>query len=386
MLKPSKKQIEAYTVYNDCGCNVADTAAALGINVNSLKKTLFNGHRAGLTIPTEFCKHLPAGIGLDGASIYVHKDGGTSGWFKGSALVDDSKKLEKLLSFIDNRKSIRECNIKPPSGVDKDIQLEWTLADLHYGMLAWDKETGADYDIKIARELLLDSASDIFARSGKVKETVLVLMGDNFHTDFKSNQTEKSHHSLDVDSRYTKIMYTGTSTYIDAIEICLQFSEKVKVIVLYGNHDSHSSSVLPMLFYFNFKGTKNEKRVLVDMSPAKEHYNRWGSVITIYHHGDGTKPDRVCYALNDYILENDLTGIRYRYAKQAHLHTELIRDIGKITYESVPSPVADDSFASGANFISKKATVATVYHKIAGEMGRYSITPQCLAWKKDNIS
>jgi hypothetical protein len=382
-MNPTKKQIEAHQAYIECGRNVKDTSKHLGIAVNNLKKLLFNAHLNGLTLPTQYCQHLPAGISLDAASVYVSKDGDISGWYKGSSLLSDQDKLDMLLSHIESRKSVRKCSIKKPSNFDDNIQLEWTLADIHYGMLAWDKETGADYDTDIARELIIDSASEIFSRAGKVKETVLVLMGDNFHSDFKSNHTEKSGHHLDVDSRHPRIMKKGVETFIDAIEICLQFSEKVRVVVLYGNHDGHSSVYLQYCLYFNFKGTKVEDRVFVELVPSKSQFNIWGSVATIYHHGDGTKPDRVCHALVDHLLSNDITGIRYLYAKQGHLHNEFIKDIGKVTYEVVPSPVAKDSYAAGANFISKRATVATIYDKVYGEVDRYSITPRGLEKKKE---
>jgi hypothetical protein len=41
------------------------------------------------------------------------------------------------------------------SNEDSDYLLEVALMDVHFGMLAWGKETGTDYDIDIAEELFL---------------------------------------------------------------------------------------------------------------------------------------------------------------------------------------------------------------------------------------
>jgi hypothetical protein len=275
-------------------------------------------------------------------------------------------------------------SIKPPGVTgNENLQLEWTLADIHYGLLSWDKETGDDYDLNIARELLLDSASEIFGRTGKVKETVLVLMGDNFHSDFKSNHTERSNHALDVDTRYPKIVLTGVETFISAIEICLQYSETVKVIVLYGNHDEHTSVNLQYMLHFYFRGISD--RVTVDLSPAKERYNFWGSVGTVYHHGDTTKPERICGELMRYIASNDITGVRYFYAKQAHLHKHEQRDINGVRFEIVPSPVGRDSFASSHNYLGVRATVATLYDKEYGDIWRHTIHASALALKRSRL-
>lgn len=375
----TEKQKECVKAYYACNSSERETAKALDIDIKSVRSRLWFAHKKGVVFtPDKYSPVAPTGWECSFSTIQ-HKEGEVvQQWDRIKPILPDQ---ERIFEYLEQRTPVNPLKIKKPKNVDPDIQLEWTLADFHYGMLAWDKESGDDYDIKIARELLLDSASEIFSRAGKVKETLLVLMGDNFHTDFKSNQTEKSKHPLSVDSRYPKMVLTGVETFISAIEICLQFSEKVKVIVLYGNHDAHTSVNLQYMLHFHFHNVS--KRVLVDLSPAKEHYNFWGSVGTIYHHGDGTKPARVCAELMQYIAVNDITGVKYFYAKQGHLHKELIEDINGVTYEIVPSPVARDQFAKSANYMSKRATVATVYHKKFGELDRYSITPQGLKAKRD---
>ena len=375
----SPAQIRAHTAFLENGRHAPKAAKSLGVTLSAFKKTLIDAHLNGLTVPTAFCKHLPAGMELSGASIYVSKDGKKSGWYKGDALKPTVKEVS---AYLKERVPINKFKVRKPNKVNENLQLEWCLADVHYGLLAWKKECGANYDMKIARELILDSASDIFSRSGKVKETVLVLMGDNFHADSTENQTRKSHHALDVDSRYQKIIPSGVDTFASAIEICLTYSEKVKVIVLYGNHDESTSQILPWILHYYFF---QNPRVSVDLGAAKGRYNFWGRNASIYYHGDTTKPDRICSELMQHIAKNDMTGFRYFHAKQAHLHREETLDIGGVLFQRVPSPVAKDSFAAGHSYGSRRATVASVYHKDGGEVYTIPVTVEGLAWKKSRV-
>ena len=376
----TNRQLEMYEAYLNNNFSEIATAKALKISRAAVRQNLFLVGKKGFPIfPDRTHPQAPIGFQLDKTTLYINKKGEVAGqWPRFSPEID---KLNSLITYLENRKPLtgKLPEIKTPTNVDNNLMLEWTLSDLHYGLLAWGKETGQDYDIKIARSLLIDSANDLLARSGKVKLITLVLMGDNFHTDFFSNKTEDSGHDLSVDSRYNKIVYTGIETFIAAIEICLHHAERVKVIVLYGNHDKQTSTILPMVLHYNFK---LNPRIEIDLRPSKEKYCFWGCVGTIYHHGDRTKPERLCAELNNHIIENDLTGIRYRYAKQGHLHKEEIRDINGVTYEIVPSPVARDNFASSSNFSHKRATVGTLYHKDFGDCGRFMITPQGLEMKK----
>jgi hypothetical protein len=49
--------------------------------------------------------------------------------------------------------------VPAPRKVERDLLSVYPIADLHLGMLSWRPQTGADYDLKIATERLLDCAS-----------------------------------------------------------------------------------------------------------------------------------------------------------------------------------------------------------------------------------
>lgn len=364
------RQLEVYEEYLKSGGKEKETAEKLNISITNLRKTLYYCARKGKHItPDTFCPDAPAGFGMFLTTIHS-KDGKiVERWDRARPM---GANLDAAIEYLSHRTPINSFTARPPIGFDHQTMLEWTLADLHFGMHAWGRESGEDYDIKIARELVLDSGSDIFSRSGKVKRATLVLTGDNIHSDFKSNHTEKSGHPLDVDGRYNKVVETAIDVFLTVIEMTMQYAEEVHVIVMYGNHDGHSSVWLQYLLHFSFR---HDARVKVDLSPAKERFNFWGCSGFIYHHGDGTKPERICSDLMQHIAMNDIQGVRFFHAKQGHLHKEEIKDINGVTFEYIPSPVARDCFASGASYRSKRATVATIFHSEIGECDRYTITP-----------
>ena len=371
------RQLEIREAYYDNNCSETKTLEQLGISVQALRKHLYLCAKKGYRIdPDAFCEHAPAGWGMFMSTIQSNNEGVVQRWDRVKPFENN---LASLLEYLKTRVPVNPISITAPKNCDPNIQLEWTLADVHYGMLAWDKETGADYDIEIAQDLIRGSAEEVFGRTGKIKSLMLILMGDNFHTDFFESRTEKSGNILDVDSRYPKIIRTGVELYINVIEYGLQFAEYEKVTILYGNHDKQTSSVLPLILHYYFK---NEPRVDIDLSPAKQHYNYWGCVATTYHHGDGTNKNRLCGDFTRHVAMQGIPGIKYFYVKVGHTHGELVEDINGVTYEIVPSPVAKDAYAKGANFSAKRASVATLYHKEYGEIGRYSITPQALEMKR----
>jgi len=371
------KQREIYDLYLVSNYDEKEVAKILNINVDSVKKTLFlAGKKGAYLVPDKFCPVAPVGFETFYSTIHTKDGEEVERWDR---VKPFSQSLDSLIAYLEKRiPSVPTTSIIQSNNIQNEVCLEWTLADFHYGLLAWDKETGDDYDMNIARDLLVNSANEIFSRAGMVDTVVLALMGDNFHTDFFANMTEASKHPLSVDSRYPKIVHTGAEIFISAIEICLRHARHVKVITLYGNHDKQTSVNLQLILHYAFR---NEPRVEIDLGVSKTRYHVWGITATAYHHGDMTKPSRLCSELVRHVAINDIQGVREFYAKQGHLHKELVQNIDGVTFEIVMSPVARDGHAAGSNYASKRATVATTYHKEYGQLSRYIITAASLLRK-----
>lgn len=255
--------------------------------------------------------------------------------------------------------------------------LEWPIADLHLGMLSWAQETGADYDYKIARSLMTSAASKIFSSFGTVEEAVIVFLGDNQHADNRQNRTEKSGHILDVDSRYPK---TATVIYeigMTAVDMALQIAKTVRVVVVPGNHDPMSAIHFYMILAAHYR---NEPRVIIDTTPRKHKFYRWGSNYFMASHNDTGSKRLASYMMN-HVIRNNLTGIERMYVRAGHLHKRgrtvppgLIEEDGVIV-ELYPTIAPSDAWSAEQAYSNIRATTANLWHK---EYGRRSYTELCV--------
>ncbi len=70
------------------------------------------------------------------------------------------------------------------------------LADWHIGMFSWSKETGENWDLKIARERLASAIDDLTERSPRSHLGVVWGGGDLLHADSNENKTAKNGNAL----------------------------------------------------------------------------------------------------------------------------------------------------------------------------------------------
>ena len=81
----------------------------------------------------------------------------------------------------------------------------YLISDLHLGMYSWARETGADYDIRIASGLLISAMKRLMQKTPRAQHCVIAQLGDLMHMDDSSNQTRRSRNALDVDTRYERV-------------------------------------------------------------------------------------------------------------------------------------------------------------------------------------
>ena len=161
--------------------------------------------------------------------------------------------------------------------------LEIDLPDLHSGLLAWNKETGADYDVHIALNHFYQCFYDIVerCRNRKIKKILFVTLGDLLHTDNDSQTTTKGTFQQ-ADGRLTKIFNATLDMLIDGITILGDIAP-VEVIYLPGNHDRTTGCFLVKAAEMAFRGDSN---VTFDSEPNPQKYKLCGNVLIGWTHGD----------------------------------------------------------------------------------------------------
>jgi hypothetical protein len=188
------------------------------------------------------------------------------------------------------RNLIKEVpKIKTPKRIEPFIEendrylLEVALFDVHFGMLAWDKETPHDYDLDITEKLFLYAVQDLLNKSAGYKPSRIIFpFGNDFlHIDDPTNLTPQNRNPLDVDSRLIKIYQKAKLAVIKAIDYCRQVAP-VDVVWIPGNHDPNVSYYLCDVISEVFA---DDEHVTVDVGPKWRKFYPWGDSLLAFTHG-----------------------------------------------------------------------------------------------------
>ena len=166
----------------------------------------------------------------------------------------------------------------------RDNMLEISIADLHMGKMSWGKESGEDYDTKIASQRFMFAINDIISRTQNQKfEKIFFPIGnDLLNSDTVSGTTTKGT-QLTNDSRWQKLFFDVTHLMIEGIDL-LSLLAPVDLAWIPGNHDTMSS-----YYVTNYLAAwyKNSKNITVDTGPSPRKYIEFGKCLAGFSHGSG---------------------------------------------------------------------------------------------------
>ncbi len=105
---------------------------------------------------------VPDGFSVKGVSTYYNDEGKPVGqWVKSAS--DKERQFEMLCERIE----LSLQDIEPfdpqakPQGTDDNLLSLLTITDFHLGMYAYAAESGEDWDVKIARDVFMNSVDDM---------------------------------------------------------------------------------------------------------------------------------------------------------------------------------------------------------------------------------
>jgi hypothetical protein len=259
--------------------------------------------------------------------------------------------------------------ISPPSYCDNDLLTLYPIADAHIGMLAWGKETGEDYDISIARNRLIDWMGRCVSSSPKSGTAVVLDVGDLLHADDQTNQTPKSKHALDVDTRHYRTVETTIAAMASAIEIAAAHHARVIVRVLPGNHNP--TSYLAIMFALAERYRLNDQ-IEVQKIAGEFFVHQFGRVLLAGHHGDKAKAEKMVMFLADQYAA--IWGkTNHRYLWTGHLHHHKSADIGGVQWEQLRALTSRDAYAVAHSYTARAQLQAVTYHRDKGEIQRVKV-------------
>jgi len=259
--------------------------------------------------------------------------------------------------------------IARPERAAADLLTLYPVADLHVGLHAWGAETGEDYNTRAATERLvtwLGQCVDAAPASGR---GVILLNGDTLHADDQRNETPRSKHALDTDTRHFRTLDLTIAAVASAVEYAAQRHERLTVIVLPGNHDPHA--YMAVLFALAQRYRDNE-RIEVRQKPGEWWVQQFGQVLLAAHHGDKARAERMVHFLADGYAP--IWGrTRHRYLWTGHLHHHKAQDIGGVQWEQLRAVTARDAYAVSNAYSARAQMQAVTYHRDDGEIQRFKV-------------
>lgn len=175
------------------------------------------------------------------------------------------------------------CNYKGQK--DENVMAVLGLVDIHFGLLAYDEETGeGDYNLDVAERIYLNAVEDGLKRleNFNISKIVIPIGNDFFHINGITNKTPKGGNDLDVSGKLARIFETGEMAVIKAVNRCLDYGP-VELIWIPGNHDPQTSYFLCKIIQKHFM---SDDRISVDINPKSRKFIKWGVNLIGFTHGD----------------------------------------------------------------------------------------------------
>lgn len=243
------------------------------------------------------------------------------------------------------------------------------MADWHVGLLAWRKEVGHDYDLKIANDVIRSAMVRLVGSTPRSKQAVILGLGDLLHTDGYDAVTPANKNRLDADGRYPKILRAATDLCLFSIDLALQKHDKVLVRILAGNHDEQSAIAVSLALSMYYR---NEPRVTVDDSPDRFWWWQWGEVLLGGTHGDKAKMPQLPLIM---AARNPVAwgASKFRHIYCGHIHTQTGIEKSGVTVESFQTPVATDAWHHEQGYGANRSITAITHDKAHGEILRNKV-------------
>lgn len=318
---------------------------------------------------------VPEGHHVKGVSALVGADGRVvQQWVKTAAEAKAQEAAMRAVADALKAELPRAEPVPAPVHGNADLLNQYTVTDLHFGMLAWGEETGTDYDLKIAERLLLDWFGAAIALSPNAQTAVLAQLGDLLHHDSHVSVTPTNAHVLDADSRFQKIVRVVIRTMRRIVGMLLDKHERVHIVMADANHDPASGAWLREMFAAFYEA---EPRVTVDSTAGTYYVVEHGETSLFYHHGHKRKIDSV-----DSVFAGQFRDIygrtKHSYAHIGHLHSDELKSTNLMKVERHETLAGRDAYAANGGWLAGRSAKVITYHRAFGEVSRLVLSPQML--------
>ncbi len=347
-------------------------AAQLGISRTTLREQIDRAVKRGLTEAT-LGQPLPEGYLLGKVTSLVSEDGTRMEWqHRHPELEQVRQAVDAILSALEDVPPAEPLPAPVPREDGPDPRLVvFPIPDVHLGQYSWAKETGENYDIRIATEQVKRTIGLLAQVTPETDTAIVLVLGDFFHADNSEATTFKSGNHMDVDSRYDKVLHAGAELLAWVIDLLRQKYPRVVVRVLPGNHDPHVSAALTLAMTHRYV---NEARVEVDRTPGNLWFFQWGATMLAASHGDKISAKMMPGVMAS-VAPVIWGGTRHRYAYLGHSHKRVTGpsadEHGGAIWEIFQAVTARDAFNRSMGRAYGRSLTAIVLDREDGEITRF---------------
>jgi len=240
-------------------------------------------------------------------------------WLKRKTDAFNREKFTKEL--IEDVQNNHAPNISLIEYEDGDNLFVPNIYDVHLGRLCWHEETGHNYDVKIAEDIVRQVIHNLFINAGNVKiDRILFPVGNDFlNYDYAepfpmtTNQTPQ-----ESDVRWQKMFRIGRNILYEMIDWMYKNVAPVDVIAIPGNHEEQSLFYLAEVLSAKYANNNN---VTVDNRPVNRKYYRYGNNLLGFAHGKDEKEVEL-HNLMSLEAPKMWAETKYRYYYLGHNHHE----------------------------------------------------------------
>jgi len=368
-----KNQQQTVDAYIEAG-SFHGAARLLGKQESSVRRMIHRLDGLGLT-PWKSKAPLPAHLSVGKTTVQFDADGNViQEWRRQYPTVDLMQQVvDGLCERVKGKGKVSKTKKSRKTG--EDILYEIDLFDAHVGMYADEKETlDGDYNCDIAAQRMIEATQALASRANNPSKCVLVFGGDMLHVDDRSNRTPASGHALDADSRYHRIVNYIIAACRECVDIAARIAPEVEVVVLEGNHSSHSELWLSRVLDAYYSNCSNVK---VTTTPNPRKHMIWGDNLLLWAHGDKIAAQKWAMIIAAEFAK-EWGATKYRHLKCGHVHHKktiapvIIDEQSGLVVEYLEALCATDAWHAGAGFVgSQKGASAFEYHKTEGLLTRH---------------
>ncbi len=255
----------------------------------------------------------------------------------------------------------------------REHMLELSMPDLHIGKLAWDEESGENFDTKEAIRRYNKAIDRLLSQVNlhTVQKILLPIGNDMLNIDTKAFTTTAGTPQA-CDSRWQQMFRKAKDLLVFNIDRLAKIAP-VEVLVVPGNHDNQT------MFYLGDSlesWYRSSELVSVNNAPTQRKYVNYGVNLVGFTHGNEEK-----HADLPLIMASEQRDLwaktMYREFHLGHFHKSKamkfvdVDEFPGCKVRIIPSLSGSDAWHNAKGYMSMKSAEAFLYHKDDGLVANY---------------